>query len=131
MPAIIRWLSAAIPPENEGHQFVDPGGVAGGLLRSLRDRPLRPHANRWYRCAQPPANRCDPSGVLMGKSFTALPGGVSALSGGIAALNHRLIAAIPSGSKRRNAVEISEWSPKSSRPTAGITSWVSIPRATS
>jgi hypothetical protein len=47
---------------------IDPGGITANgssrLLRSFQDRSLLGSGIRWYRCAQPPANRFDPSGIF-------------------------------------------------------------------
>jgi hypothetical protein len=72
--AISRWLSAAIPPIQSipegsqqafGQTCCDPSGIV----------PFFGSRNRWCRCAQPPANRYDPSGIgtiETQNSFTAL-----------------------------------------------------------
>ncbi len=74
MPAISRWLSAATPPEQSLRTLPHPGGMPemrlsvdvlatahiGRSLPSLQDGLILATVNRWYRCAQPPANFCDP-----------------------------------------------------------------------
>ena len=40
-------------------------------LRPLRGRMLFWFGCRWYRCAQPPANSCDPSGIKCNHLFYA------------------------------------------------------------
>ena len=74
MPEISRWLSAATPPEYGPRLPPHPGGMpevrptVGDLVRvnigrslpSLQDGMISMTFNRWCRCAQPPANFCDP-----------------------------------------------------------------------
>ena len=77
VPEISRWLSAAKPPENTPDAF-DPAGVAeddrltlpGCVDRTRMQWSTTPPGSprwgmpyRWFRCAQPPANFCDASGV--------------------------------------------------------------------
>src|SRR5579864_1903423 len=70
MPAISRWLSAAIPPVLAGRsRSSTPAGVAAPLVKALCCDPFRVGGQnvttflsfRGYRCAQPPANSFDPS----------------------------------------------------------------------
>jgi len=86
VPAISRGLSAAIPPVADTKIELHPGGVPARVTvespaefrredrPSIREQspvPLRPLRGRnqdgarvrGRRCAQPPANGCDPSGV--------------------------------------------------------------------
>src|ERR1700722_9153436 len=44
-------------------------------LRPLRGRGMGAIVNRWCRCAQPPANRCNASGVKRRQNIAAANGG--------------------------------------------------------
>src|ERR1051326_9136442 len=63
---ISRWLSAAIPPEQNGIVVPTLKGSQrpANAMRlcdpSRVDERFCEVANRWYRYAQPPANFCDP-----------------------------------------------------------------------
>ena len=48
---------------NRLHPGGVPDGVAGTRLGPLRSPPILGFAIRWYRCAQPPANRYQASGL--------------------------------------------------------------------
>src|SRR5262245_54477065 len=60
--------SASAPGEIDRPKVPTPEGVAAG--RCCDPSGVDPICNcdcdRWYRCAQPPANGCDPSGVKTG-----------------------------------------------------------------
>jgi len=96
MASIGTFGKQAATPAGVGERFFDTYPVVslrsttGLWLRSLRDRGRCGGTDYWwYRCAQPPANGCDPYGIV----------GVAGelIIGGIAALNHRLIAVIAAG----------------------------------
>ncbi len=63
MPADSRGLSEATPPVTNPMNHDEPGGFAGA--QGLRTLQVRRHCAvfpvRGYRCAQPPANRFEPS----------------------------------------------------------------------
>ena len=62
---ISRWLSAATPPEVVSQRTRPRQGSQHTPLRPLPGSIPYHLSIRWYRCAQPAANFCDPSRILI------------------------------------------------------------------
>jgi hypothetical protein len=71
--AISRWLSGAIPPVSRDPTISTLEGTQPCACDPSRVNRCFCHHFRWYRCAQPPANCCDPSRVFTESGFTKNP----------------------------------------------------------